>query len=248
MPSAPIASSSTASASSTSSRSRIASIDAMPRSTLNGTLTVFCDSGSTTDLCTISPGVSSVPANALPSMTTSPPNSSASSMRAVALDAAVGNHRHVRPADRQPALDQRLHLRHAEAGRHPRRAAAARADADLDAVGAALDAGTRAPSAVATLPAISSTSAKALAELAPSPCSITTEWPCAMSITMTSTLGADQLRGPFEVVAGGADGGADPQPAVLVARRERQPPLAQQVARGDQADAACRPRRRAAAS
>ena len=35
-------------------------------------------------------------------------------------------------ADRQPAIDQRLRLRHAEAGRHPRRAAAAGADADLD--------------------------------------------------------------------------------------------------------------------
>ena len=39
----------------------------------------------------------------------------------------------------KPAFDERLHLRHAETRRHPRRAAAARADADLDAVGAALE-------------------------------------------------------------------------------------------------------------
>ena len=53
----------------------------MPRNTLNGTFTIFCDSGSRTDLCTTSPGVSSVPANALPSITESPPNSSASPAR-----------------------------------------------------------------------------------------------------------------------------------------------------------------------
>ena len=34
----------------------MASIDAIPRSTLNGTFTGFCDSGSSTDFCTISPG------------------------------------------------------------------------------------------------------------------------------------------------------------------------------------------------
>ena len=39
--------------------------------------------------------------------------------------------------------------------------------------------------------------------------------------------GAHQLGGALEVVAGRADRGADAQPALLVARRERQPPLPQ---------------------
>src|SRR5206468_1248468 len=51
---------------------------------------------------------------------------------------AVGDERHAVAVDRDPAIDQRLTLRHAEARRHPRRAAAAGPDADLDAVHAAL--------------------------------------------------------------------------------------------------------------
>ena len=132
VPSAPSASMSTTSSSSTSRRSRIAWIDAMPRSTLNGTLTVLCDSGSTTDFCTISPGVSSVPANMLPSITVSPPKSSASKMlpwRLMPPSAMSGTC----VADRRAAFDERLQLRHAEAGGDARRAAAARADADLHA-------------------------------------------------------------------------------------------------------------------
>ena len=39
----------------------------------NGTFTLFCDSGISTDLWTISPGASCVPANALPSIAQSPP-------------------------------------------------------------------------------------------------------------------------------------------------------------------------------
>ena len=48
--------------------------------------------------------------------------------------------------------------------------------------------------------------------------------------------GADQLGGPLEVVAGCANRGADPQPAELVAGRERQPPLPHQILRRHQAD------------
>ena len=61
--------------------------------------------------------------------------------RAVALDAAVGDQRHVgaRLVDRHAAVDERLGLRHAKAGRHARGASAARADADLDSVDAALE-------------------------------------------------------------------------------------------------------------
>ena len=58
--------------------------------------------------------------------------------RAVALHAAVGDERHAAVGG-LAALDQRLHLRHAEVRVQPRRAAAARPDADLDAVDAALE-------------------------------------------------------------------------------------------------------------
>ena len=58
--------------------------------------------------------------------------------RAVALDAAVGDERHAAAGGRA-ALDERLHLRHAEVRVEPRRAPAAGSDADLDAVDAALE-------------------------------------------------------------------------------------------------------------
>ena len=61
-------------------------------------------------------------------------------------------------------------------------------------------------------------------------------------------VGANQLGGALEVVAGRADRGADPQPAVAVARGERQLPLLHDVARGDEADQPAVRRRRAAAS
>ncbi len=46
--------------------------------------------------------------------------------------------------------------------------------------------------------------------------------------------GADELGGALQVVAGGADRRADAQPALLVARGKRQPPLVHEVARGDE--------------
>ncbi len=53
-------------------------------------------------------------------------------------DAAVGDERQVESIGRPPALEQRLQLRHAKAGRDTRRAAAAGADADLHRVDATL--------------------------------------------------------------------------------------------------------------
>ena len=79
-----------------------------------------------------------VPANALPSITVSPPNSSAWAMppsRWMPPSAMSGT----RPPTAARHCDQRLDLRHAEVGGQPRRAAAARTDADLDAVDAALE-------------------------------------------------------------------------------------------------------------
>ena len=59
--------------------------------------------------------------------------------------------------------------------------------------------------------------------------SITSEWPCAMSMTSTSAPALTRFGGPLQVVAGRADGGADAQPALLVARGERLALLLDQV-------------------
>ncbi len=47
---------------------------------------------------------------------------------------------------------------------------------------------------------------------------------------------AHELRRALEVVAGGADGGADAQPPLAVARRERHAPLPHEVPRRDEAE------------
>src|SRR5919201_287 len=215
MPSAPMASSSTRSASSTSSRSRIASSEAIPRSTLNGTLTVFCASGSSTDLCTISPGASSVPANALP-------------------DSAVGDQRDVTVADGAPALDQRLRLGHAVAGRHARRAPAARADADLDAVDAALQQ-ERGTFGGADVAGNHLHVAEALPQLANR--AVHHDRVAVRDVDHEHVdAGLDQLGRAFEIIARRANRCADPKPPLLVSRRKGEPPLLQQVARGDETD------------
>ena len=122
-----------------------------------------------------------------------------------------------------PALDERLHLRHAEARGHARRAAAAGADADLDAVDAALGR-NRAPSAVATLPAISSTSPNRLRNSLDR--ALHDHRMAVRDVDDEHVhAGLDQLRGALEVIAGRADRGADAQAALRVARGERQPPL-----------------------
>ncbi len=47
---------------------------------------------------------------------------------------------------------------------------------------------------------------------------------------------ANQFRRAFEVITGRADGGADPQSSLIIARRERQALLAEQVLRRHQPD------------
>ena len=138
MPSAPSASTSAASASSTSRRSTIASSDAIPRNTLKGTRTVLFESGTTTGFCTTSPGVSVGAGQHAAEHHGVAAERQRLHERAVALDAAVGNQRHA-PVGRRAALRERLHLRDAEVRVQPRRAAAARSDADLDAVDALLE-------------------------------------------------------------------------------------------------------------
>ena len=86
----------------------------------------------------------------------------------------------------------------------------------------------RAPSAVATLPAIISTSLKRLRNSRHRP--LHHDRVAVRDVDDEHVdAGAHQLRGALEIVAGRADRGADAQPALLVARRKRQPPLPHQV-------------------
>ena len=82
------------SASSRSSRSRTAPIDAMPRNTLNGTCTIFCDSGISTGFSTISPGVSCGAGERAAQHHRVAAEEQRLRRCAVAPDAAVGDERH----------------------------------------------------------------------------------------------------------------------------------------------------------
>ena len=199
----------------------------MPRSTLNGTLTVFCDSGSSDRLVHDLAGRLFGAGKRAAEHHGVAAEEQRLGERAVALDAAVGDERHARSPDRQPALDERLQLRHAEARRHARRAAAAGPDADLDAVGAALEQEARALGG-RDVAGDQLDVAEALAELAHRPLH-----DHRMAVRDVDDehvdAGAHELGGALEIVAGRADGRADPQPALLVARGERQPPLAHEV-------------------
>ena len=68
------------------------------------------------------------------------------------FDAAIGDHRHARLPRFRHRIHDRGELRHADARDDARGADRARADADLDGIGARIDQRLRA-SAVATLPA-----------------------------------------------------------------------------------------------
>ena len=152
----------------------------------------------------------------------------------MALDAAVGDQRHVVVAGADAAFDERLQLRHAEAGRQPRRAAAAGADADFHGVDAALG---EKPHAFGG------------GDVAGDQLDVRERLPERLDrpghhdrVAVRDVdhdhvdVRLDQLRGALDEVAGRADRGADRQPAVRVARREGQPFLAVNVLRRDQAD------------
>ena len=110
----------------------------MPRNTLNGTFTIFCDSGTSTDLKTTSPGRLLGAGERAAEHHRVAAEQQRLRDAAVAPDAAVGDERHA-PVDFAAAADERLDLRDAEVRRDPRRAAAARADADLDGVRPAVE-------------------------------------------------------------------------------------------------------------
>src|SRR5918996_846905 len=185
--------------SSMSSRSRMAPIDAMPRSTLNGTLTGFCSSGRSTALDTISPGASAVPARALPSMTQSAPNSSASTrlpsrrMPPSAMSGKSGTARRHSTSACTCGTPKAVLIRVVQPPPGP-----------MPTLIPCTPRSARnwAPSAVATLPATSSTSPKRA------------------------------RSGALQIVAGGADRGADAQASLRVARGERQALVSDDVPRG----------------
>ena len=132
------------------------------------------------------------------------------------------------------ARDQRFDLRHAEVGVEPGRAAAAGSDADLDAVDAALDQEPR-PFGGGHIAGDQLGVAELLAEGLDR---ATHDRRVSVGDIDDDDVraGAQQLVGALEVVAFGADRGADPQAAVVVARGEGQPLLLEQVRGGDQSD------------
>ena len=151
---------------------------------------------------------------------------------AMTLDAAVSDERHARVPDGQPALDERLELRDAKARRHASRAAAAWSDPDLDAVGSSLEQEAR------TLGGRHVASdhldvAEPLAEFAHG---LFHDDGVAMRDVDDEDVdaGADELGRALQIVPRGANGGTDPQPALLVTRGKRQSPLVHEVARRDE--------------
>src|SRR4029078_776681 len=115
-----------------------------------------------------------------------------------------------------------------------RRAAPARADADLDAVDAALEEESR-PFGSGDAGVNQLSVPETLAHLANRP--VHHDRVAVRDIDDEDVdTGLDQLRGAFEVITGGPEGGADTKPALLVSRGERQAPLLDQILRRHQTE------------
>src|SRR6185436_20942083 len=114
------------------------------------------------------------------------------------------------------------------AGGHARRAAAAGADADLDAVHAAVEEELR-PLGRPDVAGNQLDVAEALPHLADRAVHHD-RMPVRDVDDEDVHAGLDQLGGALEIVAGGADGGPDAQASLLVTRGERQPPLLDEIA------------------
>src|SRR5437867_1551482 len=153
--------------------------------------------------------------------------------RAIARDAAIGDDRHA-IAYGDSALDERLHLRHAETRSEACGAATAGSYSDLDAIHAAVG---QEPGALggADVAGDQLRIAEALAELIDR---LRHDHRVAVGNVDDDHIhaGPDQLAGPLEIVAGRPDGGADPQAALRIARRERLPAMLDDVPRGDQSE------------
>ena len=95
----------------------------------------------------------------------------------------------------------------------------------------------RAPSGVATLPAITCTVLESFL-IASTACSTPREWPCAVSTTMTSTSAAISARARACAIRPDTGGGGDAQAAKFVLVGKRVGLRLVHVLHGDQADAA----------
>ena len=152
------------------------------------------------------------------------------------LDAAIGDHRHAVLAAFLDGIDDRGELRHADPGDHAGRADRARPDADLDRVGAGLDQRPRA------------LGGRDVADddlgVVRHPADLVDrfEHPRRMAVRGVDDHdvdpGGEQRLGPLELLAAGAGGGGDAQPAVLVLAGVRKALRLLDVLDGDQAGAA----------
>ena len=144
------------------------------------------------------------------------------------------------------ALDERVQLRHAEVRIEPRGAAAARADADFDAVHAALGQirGALGGRDVAgDQLEIAEPRAKRLERFRHH------DRVAVRDVDDEHVdAGLDQLGGALEIIPFRANRRAHAQPPLRVTRRQRQPLLLDDVLRGDESDQHAPCRRRAAAS
>ena len=144
----------------------------------------------------ISPGLSSVPANRLPIMHRAGADGDRLGDVARVADAAVGDDRHLVRRRGPRAVGNRGDHRHADAGDDARGADRAGADADLDRVDAEVDqrlgrfAGRDVAGDQVDVRELRGGSARTMSS---TPC----EWPCAVSITSTSTLRGDERFGPL---------------------------------------------------
>ncbi len=217
----------------------------MPRNTLNGTRTTFCDSGKHDRLVH---GLARRFGRARKGVAEHH-GVAAEEQRlddgAVALDAAVGDERNP-VAHRHAALDERVKLRHAEVRVEPCGAAAARADADLDAVDAALGEirrAVRGGDVAGDELEIAEPGAKRLERFRHD------DRVAVRDVDDEHVdAGLDQLGGALEIVPFRADRRAHAKPPLRVARGQREPFLLDDVLGGDEPDQHAVRYRRGAAS
>src|SRR6185503_19383412 len=117
---------------------------------------------------------------------------------------------------------------------HPGRAAAARTNADLDAIGAAVEQESRSV-AGRDISGNHLSVAKSLSEVRDRP--LHDDRVSVRDVDDNDVdVGAKQFAGAFEVIASRADRRADAQTSLTVTRGKRHPALPHKIASGDQAD------------
>jgi hypothetical protein len=181
-----------------------------------------------------SPGASSVPANMPPIITRAGAGGHGLGDVARVADAAVGNQRHARALERRGHVVDGHDLRHAHTGHDARGADGARADADLDRIGAGFDQRQRGR-AGGDVAADHVHLREVLLDPAHALDHAGLLWPWAVSTTMASTPAlTSSLHALFGALAH-AHRGADAQLASGIARGIRETGLLGDVLDRDQA-------------